>query len=184
MGDRMVAADRQRHDAGIDDLVDAPLDVVVAELQPVAALERHVADVGDAQIMHRRAVEHVIVGADALDGAQRARPEARARPVGDAEIHRHADHRHLQIAEIGIVGGDLAIGRGQEGRDAGIGRQPRAALGEDLVGDAPEFRIEQLAAMALAIFPAQRVELAAVETHVDSSMSMLRSMLPRRYLRT
>ena len=99
----MVAADRQRHDAGLDDLADAALDVVVALLQPVAAAERHVADVGDAQLVHRRAVEHVVVGADALDGAQRARAEARARPVGDAEIHRHADHRHLQIAEIGLV---------------------------------------------------------------------------------
>ncbi len=169
MGDRMVAADRQRHHAGIDDLVDAALDVVMAELQPVAALERHIADVGDAQILYRRAVEHVIVGADALDGAQRARAEARARPVGDAEIHRHADHRHLQIAEIGIVVVDLAIGSGQEGRHAGIGRQPGAALGEDLVGDAPEFRIEQLAAMAFAIFLLQRVELAAVPCHAEKS---------------
>ena len=70
MGDRMVAADRQRHHAGIDDLVDAPLDVLMAVFQPVAAVERHVADIGDAQIEYRCAVEHMIVGADALDGAQ------------------------------------------------------------------------------------------------------------------
>ena len=51
MADRMVAADRQRHDAGLDDLVDARLDVLMAEFQPVAAAERHVADVGDAQLV-------------------------------------------------------------------------------------------------------------------------------------
>ena len=165
VGDRVVAADRERHHAGVDDLTDAALDVLMAELEPVAAAERHVADVGNAQLLHRGAFEHVVVGADALDGAQGARAEARARAVGDAEIHRHADHRHLQVAEVGIVVVDRQIGRGQEGRDAGIGCEARAALGEDLVGDAAELRIEQIAAMALAIFLAQLVEFFDVETH-------------------
>ena len=101
MGDRMVAADRQRQHAGLDDLVDALFDVVMAEFQPVAALEGDVADIGDAQILNRCATENVIVGSDPLDGAQGARPEARARTIGDAEIHRHADDGDLQIAEIG-----------------------------------------------------------------------------------
>ena len=118
MADRMVAADRQRYDAGIDDLIDAALDVVMAHFEPVAAGEGHVADVGHAQFMHRRAVEHVVVGSDALDGAQRAWAEARARAVGDAKIHRHADDGDLQIAEIGMVGRDFAMRRGKESRNA------------------------------------------------------------------
>ncbi len=107
------------------------------------------------QILHRRAVEHVVVGADALDSAQRPRPEARAGAVGDAEVHRHADHGDLQIAEIRIVVVDLHVRRGEEGRHARIGRDARPALGENLVGHPPELRVEQLAAMALAIFAAQ-----------------------------
>ena len=79
MADRVVAADRQRNYAGLDDLVDALFDIVMAEFEPVAALERHVADIGHAQIMHGRTAEHVIIGADALDGAHGARPETGAR---------------------------------------------------------------------------------------------------------
>ena len=76
VGDRMVAADRQGHDACADDLVEAPLDVVMALFEPVAAGERHVADVGDPEVEHGRGVEHVIVRPDPLDGAQGARAEA------------------------------------------------------------------------------------------------------------
>jgi hypothetical protein len=112
----------------------------------------------------------MIVRADPLDRPQRPRPEARAGAVGDAEIHRHPDHRHLQVAEIRILGRDLAIGRGKEGRDAGIGRNAGAALGKDLVGDAAELRVEQIAAMALAVFGAQRVQFRLVEIHLCSSM--------------
>jgi hypothetical protein len=165
MGDRMVAADRQRHDAGVDDLADAALDVLMAEFQPVAAAERHVADVGDAQFLHRGAVEHVIVGSDAFDGAQRTRAEARAGPVGDAKIHRHADHRYLQIAEIRVVVVDLEIRCCQESRDTRIGCEARAGLVEDLVGDTTKLRVEQVAAMAFAILLAQLIELFDVETH-------------------
>ena len=56
-----------------------PLDVLVRHLEVEAAAERHVADVGDPQLKRRRAVEHVIVGADALDacGARAARSARR-----------------------------------------------------------------------------------------------------------
>ena len=84
-----------------------------------------------------------------------ARPETGAWTVGDAEIHRHADDGDLEVAEIGLVGIHRHIGRGQEGRHAGIRRKARAALGENLVRHLAEFRIEQLAAMAFAILGPQ-----------------------------
>jgi hypothetical protein len=115
--------------------------------------------------MHRGAAEHVIIGADPLDRAQRPWSEARTRAVGDAEIHGNADHRHLKIAEIRVIGIDRHVGCGQECRNAGIGRQPRAALRENLVRDLAEGRIEELAAMALAIFRLQCVELLFIPSH-------------------
>ena len=44
--------------------------------------------------------ERVLVGADALHRAHRARTEARAGAIGDAEIHRHADQRDVDAAEL------------------------------------------------------------------------------------
>ena len=93
-------------------------------------------------------------------------PKREPGAVGDAEIHRHADDRDLQVAEIRLVVVDRQVGRREEGRDAGIGREPGAALGEDLVGDLAEARVEHLAAMAFAVFPAQGLKPVAIETHV------------------
>ena len=56
------------------------------------------------RLAERRDPQHVLVGADALDRAHRARPEARAGAVGDAEVHRHADQREIEAAEIGQIG--------------------------------------------------------------------------------
>src|SRR3546814_8652938 len=52
VGDRVVAADRQRHDAGRHHLVDEGLDVVEALLEAEAAGEGHVADVGHRSEEH------------------------------------------------------------------------------------------------------------------------------------
>ena len=76
MADRMIAADGKRQHARIDDLAGAAFDVLVADFQPVAAAERHIADIGDAKLVRRCALQHMVVGADALDCPQRPRPEA------------------------------------------------------------------------------------------------------------
>ncbi len=78
----------------------------------------------------------MVVGADALDGAQRPRPKAGAGTVGDAEIHRHADQRDLKIAEIGIFRIDFLQRRVEQGRYAGIGGGTGAGCIEDLVATA------------------------------------------------
>src|SRR3546814_2547714 len=51
------------------------------------------------------------------------RAEAGARPVGHAEVHRHANEGHLKVAEVGLERIELAVGRVEQGRDAGIGRR-------------------------------------------------------------
>ena len=111
MGDRMVATHRERRDAGSDVLAYALVDVLMTHLQPIAAAERHVADIGNAQVVHGRAIQHMVVGSYALNRPQRPRPEAGAVAVGDAKIHGHADDRDLQVAEIRIVGIDRAMRR-------------------------------------------------------------------------
>ena len=100
-GDRVIAADAQRRHAGRGDAGVEGLDVLVALLQAEAAAERHVADVGDLDSAERRQPMDVVIGPDALDRPHRPRPEPRAGPVGDAEVHRHADQRRIEAAEIG-----------------------------------------------------------------------------------
>ena len=123
VGDRMVAADRQRNHVGGADLREEGLDVRVALLEAEPALHRHVADVGDGEMRSRRDPQRVLVGPDALDRAHRARAEPRAGPVGDAEIHRHADERDIEPAEIRPLRKRL----GPERQRRGTWRDPRTA---------------------------------------------------------
>ena len=99
----------------------------------------------------------MIIGTDPLDGAQRPRSEAGTRPVGDAEVHRNAEDRHLQIAEIGIFRRNRQIGRTDECRHTGIGRQPRPGFREDLVSYLAECFVEYLAALGITEFCPQRL---------------------------
>src|SRR3546814_11574812 len=94
------------------------------------------------------------------------RAEAGARPVGHAEVHRHANEGHLKVAEVGLERIELAVGRVEQGRDAGIGRLAGAGLAEDLVGDLLEVRIEEVAAVPLAVLVAQGSQLVRVPGHV------------------
>ena len=91
--------------------------------------------------------QHVVVRADPLDAAQRARAEARARPVGHAEIHRHADQAPPAGRRIpGRPGDQRHVRRGEQRRHAGIGRHARAVAGEDALGHRLEAGVECLAA--------------------------------------
>src|ERR1700676_2242882 len=97
----MVAADRQWGDAGRDGKADAALDVLMREVEAEAAAEGDVADIGDAEVANRHGAQNVMIWPDPFDRAERPRAEAGAITVGDAEVHRHADQRHLQVAEVG-----------------------------------------------------------------------------------
>src|SRR5690606_25080481 len=75
VGNRVVATDTDGRRARLDDLADTRLDVGMALSQRVAAREGDVADIGDLELEDWRAVEHMVVEADALDRAQRPRAE-------------------------------------------------------------------------------------------------------------
>ena len=138
----------------------------MALLEAEPALHRHVADVGGRQVGVGRNAQRVLVGPDALDGAHRARAEPRAGPIGDAEIHRHADERDVEAAASGLrqrIGSER-----QAEKRGGIRERPFAPLGagEDLRRDRREFRVVDVAAFGIGIFAAQRVELLAVHDSI------------------
>ncbi|NYJ10216.1 disulfide oxidoreductase YuzD [Rhizobium leguminosarum] len=169
MADRMIASDGKRGNAGINDLANAPFDVVVAELQPVTALERNVADVGDPKIKDRGGGENVIVRADPFDGAKSARSETRTRTVGDTEIHRDSGDCDLEIAEVRLFGSDLHIGCAEESWHSGIWRQSRAVFGDDLLRHFAKRLIEYLAAIGVRKFRAQLFKPHFVPHHRHAS---------------
>src|SRR3546814_3128097 len=111
----------------------------------------------------------MVIRPDALDVAQRPRPEVCARAVGDAEVHRHADEGDLQIAEVRVLRVDLPVGRVEQGRHPRIGRLAGSRLAEDLVGDLLEARIEEVSAVALGVLLAQRSE-----EHTSELQSLMR----------
>ena len=116
IGDRMVAADRQRPYSSRPDARVECLDVLDAAVEAEARAHRHVADVGGLALRSRHDAERMIVGADALDLAHRAGSEAGPRPVGNAEIHRHPDQRDIEPAKIGQIGRLRPVGQVQQGR--------------------------------------------------------------------
>ena len=121
----------------------------------------------------RRDAQRVLVGPDALDGAHRARAKARPGPIGDAQVHRHADERDVEAAASGLrkrVGS-----KRQAEKRRGIRERPFAPLGagEDLRGDRRELRVVDVAALGVGIFAAQRVELLAVQVSPASSTGFL-----------
>jgi hypothetical protein len=102
LADGVIAANRERHHARIDDLGEALLDVLVAHFKVVATAQRHVADICNAKIEHRRRLQDVIIWANPLYRPQGARPETRSGPVRYAQIHRHPGYGHLQVTSSGF----------------------------------------------------------------------------------
>ena len=139
------------------------LDILDAAFQAVAGAHRNIADVGRLARGQGDDIEGMVVGSDPLDGADRPRSEPRARPIGDAQIHRHADQGEVQAAEVLLVGGLRAIGGIEEGRNAGV-RQPAfvAAL-EDQGHDLGEPGIIDLAGLGLRVGRPQRRQLLLIE---------------------
>ena len=122
VGDRVIAADGQRTHSLLLECQIVALDVLERLLQTVAAAKRHVADIRGAHASGGNATRRRVVWPDALDGAYRARPEARAAAVGYPKIHRHADHRNVE------AGGARGVRQAQERGHAGV-RQATLAIG-------------------------------------------------------
>ena len=102
-GDGVVAADRERRHARCGYPGEVTLDVLDAVGQAVAAAKRHIADVAGLDRRQRQEAVHVMIGADALNPSHRPGSEARAGPIGDAQVHRDAGQRHIQAAEMVLL---------------------------------------------------------------------------------
>ncbi len=124
-GYRMVAANRYRAHPGLADALVKERDILDRLVEAVARAHRHIADIGDIAQRARGDFERVIIGADTLDIAHRARAKARARPVGDAKVHRHADNatsrpaKSAESAASGRYGSSSRVGTPANG----IGRR-------------------------------------------------------------
>ena len=94
LGDRVVAAEHDRHRAGRDDLADGALDrrVRLAPGRPGSPARRR-----SRRPQHLRRVDPglEVRPGRAARGADRARAEARARAVGDEVVGRRADDRDV-----------------------------------------------------------------------------------------
>ena len=169
-GDRMVAADRQRPHPGCVDARVERRNVLDAAIEAEARAHRHVADIGRFAFGPWNDAEGMIVGADALDLANRAGAEAGPRPIGDAEIHRHPDQRDTEPAKIRQIGGVRAVRQIQQGRYAGKRHRPPVVAAEHQRQRLPEFRRRHFSFLGAFVFGAQCLEFRLVE-HLSSSAS-------------
>src|SRR5581483_5473118 len=101
--DRMVAAQRERADAGVDERRETLLDAPVGLLR-VARRHRQVAVVGDRDGLEQVELEPRVIGPEEGGGGpDRLRAEARARPEARRRVERDAEHRDLERLRIGNV---------------------------------------------------------------------------------
>ena len=129
----------------------------IVEAEPRA--QRHIADIGDIAFAARGDFERMVVGADALDVAHRPRPKPGAGAVGDAEIHRHADQRHVEPGEIGQIGRVRPIRHVEQGGEPGIGHRPAIGAAEHQRQRFSELLGRDFGFLGAVVFGAQRVEL-------------------------
>ena len=106
----------------------------------------------------------MLIGADALDVAHRAGAESRAGAIGDAQVHRHADQRHVEAAEVRQRDGVRAERRAEKG--GRIRERPLAPLrvAEQLLPDRGKFRIEDVAALRIRVLAAQSLQFVLVQS--------------------
>ncbi len=96
----MVAAHRQRHHVRGAQPAEERLDVGHALLERKRLAHRHVADVGDLERPIGAIFSTCSYGPMRSTPRTARGPSARAGAVGDAEIHRHADQRDVDVAEL------------------------------------------------------------------------------------
>ena len=153
VGDRMIAAHREgphalRFERGV-----IALDILERLLKAVATSKRYVTDIRRTRPTFRHAAHGRMVGADALDGAHGARPESRARAIGYAQIHRHADNRDIQI------GGGGRMRQSEKSGNPGIGQRTLAIRRLHVPCGASQHGIIPIEHVAVGIACAQALQL-------------------------
>ena len=121
VGDRVISPCGKRLYPGHTDTRNERLDVLHALLQAETAAERNIAYICHIQFRHWGDAKRMVEWTDALDVSDRPRAEPRPSAIGNAEVYRHADQRHLQAAEIRQVGYIRSIRCPEQGRNVGIG---------------------------------------------------------------
>src|SRR5690606_17910804 len=154
MGDRMIASDGQRDDAGCRDLPVEGLDILMAGFQTEPAAHGDIADVGYPTADHRGHPERMFEGADPLDRPNGAGAMPGARPVGDAEVHRYPDQGEIQLRQSGSG----PIGGSQEGGDIRKRPFPPVAITELLLGHPAESRVVNIATFGVTVPLAERLQ--------------------------
>src|SRR4030081_274979 len=96
----MVTTYCKRDHAGRTNRCEECLDIGMALFEAEAAFHRHVTNVRSIDMQRWSDAQCVFIGADPLHCPDRAWTEPRPGAVGDAEIHRHTDQRHIQATEI------------------------------------------------------------------------------------
>ncbi len=115
LGDRVVAAEDDRDRARRDDLPDDSLDRRVIAGR-IGGHDGRVTEVDDAELRDRIEAGLQMRAWRAAGGANGARPEPGARPVGGEIVHRRADDRDVDSLELrGILGRRQAGERQQPG---------------------------------------------------------------------
>ena len=98
--------------------------------------------------------------------AHRPGSEARAGPVGDAQVHRHAHQRHVEAAEIGLLR-RVGAKRGTEKRgDAFVGFRPPVGPREDCLDGFLELWMVRSARRIVGVLGTQRIELLAIHVRL------------------
>ena len=123
LGDRVVAAEDDRDRAGRDDLRHESLDRGVRSHR-IGGHHRGVAEVDDAKHLVPVDLRLEMRARRATGGPDRARPEARSRPVRDEVVGRRADDRDVDAGELGRI---LRIGQAGEREQPGVVRLVRQA---------------------------------------------------------
>ena len=100
ISNRMIATHRKWDHAGRTNPPEECLDIGMTLLETEATFHRHVPYVCCMHMQQWRDPQCMFVGADPLYRPNRAWAEPRSGAVGDAEIHRHADQRHIQATQI------------------------------------------------------------------------------------
>jgi hypothetical protein len=114
----VVSAEHDGHNAGVDDLADELLDRLVRS-PGVGGNDRRVAIVDDAQLPKRVDLRLEMRPRRAARRTDRARREARPRPVGDEIVGRSAHDRDVERRELGYV---LRVRGAAERQEPGVVR--------------------------------------------------------------
>jgi hypothetical protein len=138
----VITANRERHNASVDQAANIPLDILVRTNEIETAAKRDVAHICDTDVRGGDRTQHVIIGPYSLDVTNGARAEARTGAVRHAQIQRNAEERHIDIRK----GGRSILPKRsfQQCRNAAIGGLAAIAFAEDLVRDLAKLGVENV----------------------------------------